>query len=393
MSTRAHYDYIIAGAGAAGLSLLHSILSSPTLKTKQILLVDQYLSPATDKTWSFWANQDEPVTKMATLRWKKVNVSAFNETFSTHLKGLNYYCIKSEAYTSALLTLAKDSPNVTRVKASIQQLIHLDNGVKVKTDAGVFTGEWCFQSVIQKKIIKKESQKEIKLLQHFMGWEIEVNSPLFKENEVTLMDFDTPQGDGVTFFYVLPFSETFALIEYTMFSEKMCSDLEYEAEIREYLKQKYQLDENDYTIRRKEIGAIPMESVRLAGTLNPRTLNIGMVGGHTKPSTGYTFMRIQRQVHSIVKRLEKGLKPVHEGGSSFRFRVYDIMLLSILEKDPSMGVKIFHDLFKKNSMELIFKFLDEKTHILEELKIFSTLPYLPFLASIYRMRVRILSGA
>jgi lycopene beta-cyclase len=136
-----------------------------------------------------------------------------------------------------------------------------------------------------------------------------------------------------------------------------------------------------------------MESTRFSGWLNRRTLSIGMVGGHTKPSTGYTFMRIQNQIRSIVDRLKRDENPVHSGGSSYRFRVYDIMLLSILAEDPKMGVQIFHDLFKKNSMELIFKFLDERTHFFEELKIFSTLPYIPFLKAIYRMRFRILSGA
>ena len=35
------YDYIIAGAGGAGLSLLHYLLDSPILSNKQILVIDQ----------------------------------------------------------------------------------------------------------------------------------------------------------------------------------------------------------------------------------------------------------------------------------------------------------------------------------------------------------------
>ena len=47
------YDYIIAGAGGAGLSLLHYLLDSPILSNKQILVIDQSLNKTNDRTWCF----------------------------------------------------------------------------------------------------------------------------------------------------------------------------------------------------------------------------------------------------------------------------------------------------------------------------------------------------
>ena len=136
-----------------------------------------------------------------------------------------------------------------------------------------------------------------------------------------------------------------------------------------------------------------METDRLPQWMNPRTMNIGMAGGHTKPSTGYTFMRIQKQVAGIVRELSAGRRPAHLGASSLRFRVYDLMLLSILERDPAMGRHIFSTLFQRNPMEHILRFLDEETHLGNELWIFSRLPYLPFFRSMYMTRRRILAGA
>ena len=49
------YDYIIAGAGGAGLSLLHYLLASPVLSNQQILVIDQSLQKTNDRTWCFWA--------------------------------------------------------------------------------------------------------------------------------------------------------------------------------------------------------------------------------------------------------------------------------------------------------------------------------------------------
>lgn len=48
------YDYIIAGSGCAGLSLLYSLLQSPSLQYKSILVIDQAQKKNNDRTWCFW---------------------------------------------------------------------------------------------------------------------------------------------------------------------------------------------------------------------------------------------------------------------------------------------------------------------------------------------------
>ncbi|GAB3824620.1 hypothetical protein GCM10028895_33210 [Pontibacter rugosus] len=48
-----HYDYIIAGAGAAGLSLLCYLLEEPALRQKKILLLDREKSRQTTGRGAF----------------------------------------------------------------------------------------------------------------------------------------------------------------------------------------------------------------------------------------------------------------------------------------------------------------------------------------------------
>lgn len=48
------YDYIIAGAGCAGLSLLYRILLEPELCSKEILIIDREKKSNDDITWCFW---------------------------------------------------------------------------------------------------------------------------------------------------------------------------------------------------------------------------------------------------------------------------------------------------------------------------------------------------
>src|SRR5687768_10795503 len=48
------YDYIVAGAGAAGLSLLIHMINSKKFLHKRILLVDRVPKNENDRTWCYW---------------------------------------------------------------------------------------------------------------------------------------------------------------------------------------------------------------------------------------------------------------------------------------------------------------------------------------------------
>jgi lycopene beta-cyclase len=50
------YDYLITGAGAAGLSLAYH-LNQSGLSDKRILLIDRAPKTSNDRTWCFWEVQ------------------------------------------------------------------------------------------------------------------------------------------------------------------------------------------------------------------------------------------------------------------------------------------------------------------------------------------------
>ncbi len=136
-----------------------------------------------------------------------------------------------------------------------------------------------------------------------------------------------------------------------------------------------------------------MEDRRYSPWYCKRVLNLGTAGGFTKATTGYTFSRIHDRCSLIVKALENNTSLPHYPVSSYRFRVYDIMMLYLLQHEPEQAVKIFGQLFKKNSFDLVLRFLNEETSLTEELSIFRKLSYLPFFRSIYKMKHRIFAGA
>jgi len=69
------------------------------------------------------------------------------------------------------------------------------------------------------------------------------------------------------------------------------------------------------------------------------------------------------------------------------------MILYLIKNYPVKSVNIFSRLFKTSGMDRILTFLDEKTTIVEEISIFSKLPYSPFFHAIYKLKHRILTGA
>jgi|GEM_PF-4274895 len=57
------YDFIIAGGGAAGLSLAYYLTMSP-LSGSRVLVVDGAKKDANDRTWCFWSDAPSALEKV-----------------------------------------------------------------------------------------------------------------------------------------------------------------------------------------------------------------------------------------------------------------------------------------------------------------------------------------
>lgn len=211
-------------------------------------------------------------------------------------------------------------------------------------------------------------------MQHFKGWVIETSQPVFNPRKATLMDFRVAQQPQTTFVYVMPFSTTRALVEYTIFSEEVLEDEKYENALQNYIS-KYI---GECRIIEKEFGVIPMTNYRFPVSQGS-IINIGTAGGQTKASSGYTFQFIQKQTKQIVDNLLRTGSPLPiANASSGRFGLYDSTLLNILYHDKVPGDYIFTQLFKHNKATEILRFLDNETSLWDEWRIIKVLPKLAF---------------
>lgn len=373
--TRGTYDYIITGAGCAGLSLVMHMIESGGFANKKILLIDKDAKQTNDRTWCFWEKEDGLFQPVVKKQWKGLWFHSDGLSKKLDIKPYQYKLIRGIDFYNYCLEKISTQPNITFLNTHVETIFSDSTaGTGVVAAGKTYYAQYIFNSILFQKPILTE--KQYWLLQHFKGWFIETATPKFDEAVGTLMDFRTDQKEGTTFFYVLPFSPTQALVEYTLFSKNVLPDERYETALKNYVEQ--QLNIRDYEIKEKEFGVIPMSNYSFPSVQN-NIINIGTAGGKTKASSGYTFKFIQKSSQAIVDNLLQQSKTFSKAHAKKRFRFYDSVLLNILHNETLRGADIFTGFFKNNSPQQVLKFLDDETLLPEELRLISSLPTLPFL--------------
>ncbi len=383
------YDYIIAGAGLAGLSLAWNFVHSSHLRSKRILVVDQSFTAQNDKTWSFWSREKPPFSDLIYKSWNQGKVVFKGQTILNELREYTYHSIQSGTFTQKIVSELSNHNNIDLLESDIQEISGDEKHGQLVARGTTFKAPYIFQSCFMPPKLKKDTP-EYPLIQHFLGWEIETNEPAFDPSTITLMDFDSSFSEGIAFVYILPQSKTKALLEYTIFSDQLKQKEFYREKLGIYLHNRFGLQSLDYSITRTEFGQIPMKDYQYAPWYAPRVLNMGTVGGLTKPSTGYTFSRIQRHVQAITENLANGKQPALPYQSAFRYRAYDLWLLHIIYHHPKEATNILRQLFSNNSMDEVFRFLAEENTLSQDLKMMSQVSYAPFLRAIWHTKERLL---
>ncbi|MBK7406765.1 MAG: hypothetical protein IPJ40_01025 [Saprospirales bacterium] len=141
-----------------------------------------------------------------------------------------------------------------------------------------------------------------------------------------------------------------------------------------------------------EMGAIPMTDFPFPRS-EGRIVYIGTAGGYTKPSSGYTFWRLQKNLRRLVGQLEKTGSPFPLPTlAPARYGLFDSTLLHVLDSGALSAGDLFADLFHHNPPARVLKFLNEETTWIEDLKIMASVPTAPFLkAFIVEMRKKLIA--
>lgn len=382
-----HYDYIFTGTGLSAMMTVYKMIVSEKFIGKSILLIDEDTKKTNDRTWCFWQKESSIWESVISKKWDAALFANENFKRDLHLSPYKYNQIRSLDFYNFVLELIKKQQNITFLNDKVTDINELDTHVFVATSTNTFTCNQLLNSIYNKGLVENQQRYPV-LQQHFIGWFIKSKENVLNPEQVTFMDFSVAQKGNTRFMYVLPTSKNEALVEYTLFSHTLLEKKEYESEIKNYIQN---LGIQDYEIVEKEQGSIPMTCFPFWKKNTKRVLNIGTAGGWTKASTGYTFKKSDKKSTQLVAFLQtqntKNSTPIKM--SSFykkdKFWFYDLLLLDILDRNNELGSGIFSDMFQKGNPALIFKFLDEETTFIEDVKVILKCPKTPFLKALFRV--------
>lgn len=373
MKKNGFFDYIFIGAGASATLLLRSLESRGLLANKKIALIDADDKRKNDKTYCFWTSVDDNIAQncqhLFSQTWSKISV---NRQEPETLENSRYVHISSIALYDECRRIV-DQHQLVRVHSSVSSIARTENGVQVITENGEFHAETIFDS--RPPAFALPEKNEALLWQTFIGCIISPSESYEQSDCVDLMDFDIPQDGYTQFMYVLPLTNNRILVEVTRFGIEPITSDQAEPILDTYIQRRF----GTYTILETEKGTIPMSTAKIVREKIDGVIPIGGRSGAIKPSTGYAFKKMFQGAEDLAEQLmmKKELTPLKMEPKRFQF--YDRLLLLILLQYPALGKLIFSVLFKKNNVFSVFRFLEGKTSIFQDIRILLTLPFRPFL--------------
>lgn len=370
----------------AGLSLAY-YLSQSSLRDRSILILDKELKDNNDRTWCFWEREPGPFEPILYRTWDAVQFHGTTYAGPLDMGPYRYKMLRGLDFYDFVRNQLCGQSNIHFRQATINRIKDTPQGGFVIADDEPYIAGYVFDSTYA---LKLDDTRHHNLLQHFKGWFIQTERACFDPRRPDIMDFRVAQHGDCRFMYVLPFDEHTALVEFTLFNDKLLTADQYEANLRDYIDQ--YLNTGHYTITETEFGVIPMSDVPTTENPSEHIVRIGTAGGYTKASTGYTFQRTQRYLRELVQALEQTGRP-QRSVSWFkrRFKLYDSVFLNVLEQHRYPADDVFTRVYVENPGR-VFRFLDEDTRLMDELRLFTTMPWWAFTSAFFNVLQRKLVG-
>lgn len=352
----------VVGLGAAGASLAWRLVDAGVpFEVVEAPSAAEVRSP--DRTWSTWgAAGPGPFGHLVAASWPRIRLVAPDGAVVTADLG-------SWRYRSLHST-------------------DLDRAVRAKlAAAGVAVHERVLQGrppapAVDTRPVPVPTDGRTLLWQHFLGYRVRAERPVFDPATATLMDFRTPQpAGGVAFGYVLPTSPTEALVEYTEFSAHLLTDAQYRERLGEFL---HRTGTGPHEVLSEERGVIPMTDAAFPASTDPGVLRWGANAGSIRPSTGYSFTTLQRQADALAAQVARRgpqgltLPPPHRA----RHLLMDSLVLDAVTSGRIDGASFFVDLFRRNPVHRVLGFLDGTTTPAEDLALMATSPRAAMLSTV-----------
>lgn len=362
--------------GCAGSHVVLELLKRKS--DLKIAVIDDFNSNSLEKTWSYWEQKEGKWDHLLSRSWSKGSFLISNDAISLDLDNYRYKSIASQDFIAYTKNKVLQAISMHLIEDRVEG-VSGDEFKTIKCSNTILTADLVLDSRIDKVFFKDTNATTLQ--QHFKGWVIKTKEAFFNPDEFIMMDYRLRDPGTTSFTYLLPYSTTEALVEFTYFSPNVVDDQVYDHYLERYIKDYLKVDH--YEILKIEQGIIPMSSYRFEQHNKNKHFKIGTAGGWVKPSTGYSFKMSEKKAAQLVENILSN-KHLNHGMISNKFRFYDDIMLDVLYSDNDRGARVFHTLYKKNSIQNIFSFLDEETSFAQDLRIMLPMTSMPFLSSFFK---------
>lgn len=376
------YNYAIIGAGCAGIHLALAMMEDPFFEDKEIIVLEKEAKNKNDRTWCFWEPGEGRWDDMVYHSWGEGKFFSGQEPQQLSMASYRYKMLRSIDFYEHGKSRIKEATNFHWISEAVTDIREEDNAII--GDTNTYNAEHIFDSRIDPSFFQNNDHYT-RLLQHFKGWVVETEDDHFDPDEFVMMDFRHRWKNSTSFTYVLPTSKRRALVEFTLFTPELIEDQEYDEMLKSYIREVMGL--KDYSVIEVEKGIIPMTDFPFHRHHEEHITKIGTAGGWVRPSSGYSFKNCEKYARKIIRNIKKGDRP-EAGVARNRFRMYDRLLLDILNERNELGKELFGSMFGGNPAHRIFKFLDEESSLVEDIKIISGFRSRPFLRALINQLTR-----
>ena len=106
------FDYIIIGAGCAGLSLAYELNLHKKLDNKTLAIIEPREEYSRDKTWSFWKVIDHNFNDCVKKSWKNFSINIPKKTKHLECISYPYQSIDSGLFYEKINNKLKENKNI-----------------------------------------------------------------------------------------------------------------------------------------------------------------------------------------------------------------------------------------------------------------------------------------
>lgn len=398
----ASVDAVIIGAGAAGLSLACHLVAAGW-GDRRVLLVDDGAVDPEHRAWAYWSRGDLLLDADAGPPAERLRVRGphLDRVLDLAPTGLGYRTITGATLEAATARRLATAPGFARLRARATDVAEDDDGARValapvtaalpddatsEPPPPQVRARWVFDSTgvaTPGSVPRPWAHLEV------LGDHVTADTDAVDPATPTLMDFRTPQDDGLAFLYVLPRSARAALVEHTRFAVGRRPAADPADDAVTTARARAALDDAERALPAAvrpgpaELGRIPLATDPPARP-SAHVIPIGPPAGMVKASTGYAWTRIQRHSAALADSLVRTGHPFDVPPLRARHRALDALLLEVVRDEPAAALRVFERLFARNTPTRILGFLDEDTSPADELALILTLPPAPFLRALGR---------